>query len=75
MDRSADRLHAYARITVPSLVVGFADDKMAPPAFGREVADAIPTATYIEIERCGHFGYLERPDEVNRVIIEFLTAT
>jgi pimeloyl-ACP methyl ester carboxylesterase len=74
MDRSADRLTDYARITVPSLVVGFADDKMAPPVFGREVADAIPGARYIEIERCGHYGYLERPDEVNRVIIDFLTV-
>jgi pimeloyl-ACP methyl ester carboxylesterase len=74
MDRSRDRLPDYARITAPSLVVGFADDQMTPPMFGREVAAAIPRARYVEIERCGHYGYLERPDEVNRVIIEFLTA-
>ncbi|MGV9613600.1 alpha/beta fold hydrolase [Nocardia xishanensis] len=74
MDRSRDRLADYARITAPSLVVGFADDRMAPAVFGREVAAAIPGARYIEIERCGHYGYLERPDEVNRVLIEFLTA-
>lgn len=29
---------AYAVITVPSLVVGFADDQMAPPRFCRAVA-------------------------------------
>ncbi|MBL1080033.1 alpha/beta hydrolase [Nocardia sp. 2] len=75
MDRSQNRLAAYGAIAVPSLVVGFTDDRLAPPALGREVATAIPGARYIEIERCGHYGYLERPDEVNRVIIEFLTAT
>ncbi|MGW4632920.1 alpha/beta fold hydrolase [Nocardia sp. NPDC004415] len=72
MDRSQDRRAAYRAITVPSLVVGFADDQMVPPRFGREVAEVIPGATYTEIERCGHYGYLERPDEVNRVLIDFL---
>ncbi|MFC4376892.1 alpha/beta fold hydrolase [Nocardia halotolerans] len=74
MDRSQDRSAAYRRITVPSLVIGFGDDQMVPPRFGREVAEAIPTATYTQIEQCGHYGYLERPDEVNRVLIDFLSA-
>lgn len=74
MDRSGNRLPDYARITAPSLVIGFADDRMLPPVFGREVADAIPGGTYLEIEKCGHYGYLERPEEVNRAIIDFLTA-
>ncbi|APA97917.1 alpha/beta fold hydrolase [Nocardia seriolae] len=74
MDRSGNRLDAYKRITVPSLVVGFADDRMLPPVFGREVADAIPGARFVELDKCGHYGYLERPDEVNRTIIDFLNA-
>ncbi|MCU1646162.1 MAG: alpha/beta hydrolase [Nocardia sp.] len=74
MDRSRDRLAEYARITVPTLVVGFSDDRMLPPAFGREVAAAIPRARFVELEKCGHYGYLERPEEVNRAIIDFLTA-
>ncbi|WP_067822130.1 alpha/beta fold hydrolase [Nocardia inohanensis] len=74
MDRSRDRLADYARITAPTLVVGFADDRMLPPVFGREVAAAIPGARFTEIEKCGHYGYLERPEEVNRTIIDFLTA-
>ncbi len=74
MDRSRDRLAAYRGIRVPSLVVGFADDRMTPAVFGREVAAAIPGARYVEIEQCGHYGYLERPDEVNRVLIDFLSG-
>ncbi len=66
------RLHAYRAITARSLVIGFADDLVLPPRLSREVADAIPGARYAEISGCGHIGYLERPDEVNRLLVEFL---
>ncbi|MFE0250744.1 alpha/beta fold hydrolase [Streptomyces sp. NPDC059010] len=65
------RLAAYRAIDVPCLVVGFADDVVLPPHLGREVADAIPGAVHQEIKGCGHYGYLERPDELNRVLLEF----
>ncbi len=70
-----DRLAAYGRIRVPSLVIGFADDLMTPPYLGREVAEAIPGARYEEIEGCGHFGYLERPAEVNKQLLMFFAST
>lgn len=65
------RLRAYRGIDVPCLVIGFADDVLLPPHLGREVAEAVPGALYQEIKGCGHYGYLERPDEVNRVLLEF----
>ncbi|MFD0361383.1 alpha/beta fold hydrolase [Nocardia sp. GCM10030253] len=74
IDYSRNRLADYARITVPSLVIGFTDDQLAPPKYCQEVAAAIPGARYAEIDRCGHLGYLERPEEVNRVIIDFLSS-
>lgn len=67
-----DRLHAYRGITRPSMVIGFADDRTLPPHLAREVAEAIPTAEYHEVARAGHYGYLEQPDEVNRLLIDFL---
>ncbi|MDC0766873.1 alpha/beta fold hydrolase [Streptomyces sp. HD] len=65
------RLEAYRAIDVPCLVVGFADDVILPPHLSREVADAIPGAVHREIKGCGHYGHLERPDELNRVLLEF----
>lgn len=65
------RLAAYRAIDVPCLVVGFADDTVLPPHLGREVADVIPGAVYQEIKGSGHYGYLERPDELNRLLLEF----
>jgi pimeloyl-ACP methyl ester carboxylesterase len=70
----AGRLAAYRAIDVPCLVIGFADDAVLPPRLGREVAAAIPSAVYREIKDCGHYGYLERPDDVNRVLLEFFRS-
>jgi pimeloyl-ACP methyl ester carboxylesterase len=67
----ADRRPAYRRIDRPCLVIGFSDDLITRPQLCREVADAIPGAVYQEIDGCGHFGYLERPAEVNDAIIGF----
>lgn len=66
------RVEAYRRIAVRTLVIGFADDRVLPPRLSREVADAIPGARYTEVADCGHIGYLERPDEVNRLLVEFI---
>ncbi|MGV9710418.1 alpha/beta fold hydrolase [Gordonia sp. NPDC003424] len=69
-----DRLAAYQGISVPSMVIGFADDRRLPVRLAREVADAIPGGRYEEVAKAGHFGYLEQPVEVNRLIIDFLAG-
>ncbi|GAA2539983.1 alpha/beta fold hydrolase [Winogradskya consettensis] len=71
---TTDRRSAYARITTPTLVLSFADDLIAPPAHGRDLAAAIPGAAFTTIPATGHYGYLEQPDEVNKAMLEFLTA-
>ncbi|MFE0577312.1 alpha/beta fold hydrolase [Streptomyces sp. NPDC058874] len=70
----ADRLADYGRIRVPVLVLGFADDVLAPAPLGREVAAAIPGARYTELPDTGHLGFLERPEAFNSVLLEFLTT-
>ncbi|WP_405488478.1 alpha/beta fold hydrolase [Nocardia sp. NBC_00511] len=74
MDHDFDRIAAYRAITVPCLSVGFADDRMIPPYLAREVADAIPGGRYQEVPDAGHFGYLERPEAVNKILLEFFAA-
>ncbi|WP_367137054.1 alpha/beta fold hydrolase [Saccharothrix sp. HUAS TT1] len=72
MNQFESRLDAYRGITVPCLVVGFADDRVLPAYLGREVADAIPGARYAEVADAGHYGFLEQPAEVNRLLVDFL---
>ncbi|MGV0852382.1 alpha/beta fold hydrolase [Mycolicibacterium phlei] len=66
-----NRLPAYRNIKAPTLVIGFADDVVLPPHLGREVADAIPNGRYLEIPDTGHLGFIERPDVVNKAILDF----
>lgn len=70
-----DRLPAYAAITAPCHVIAFADDLVTPPYLGREVAQAVPGATFEVLRNCGHYGYLEDPDAVNAAIIGFFRGT
>ncbi|WP_046775675.1 alpha/beta fold hydrolase [Streptomyces yangpuensis] len=68
------RLADFGRIPVPVLVVGFADDVLAPAPLGREVAAAIPGARYAELADAGHLGFLERPDAFNGLLLDFLAT-
>lgn len=72
IDLTADRRDWLRAVPVPCRVISFSDDLMCPPHLGAEVAEAIPDCDYVEIGSCGHLGYLERPEEVNSAIIEFL---
>jgi pimeloyl-ACP methyl ester carboxylesterase len=67
-----DRREALGGVAAPCRVIAFADDLITPACLGAEVADAIPSCDFIEIPNCGHLGFLERPDEVNAAIIQFL---
>ncbi|MFE3189050.1 alpha/beta fold hydrolase [Nocardia sp. NPDC059240] len=74
MDHDFDRTAAYRGIKVPCLSMGFADDRMIPPYLSREVADIIPGARYQEVPDAGHFGYLEQPEAVNKILLEFFAS-
>ncbi|MQY03016.1 alpha/beta fold hydrolase [Actinomadura macrotermitis] len=66
-----NRLGAYGAIRCPTLVIAFADDRIVRPELCREVADSIPGSEFLELQGCGHYGNLERPDEVNSALVEF----
>jgi pimeloyl-ACP methyl ester carboxylesterase len=69
-----DRTDALRKVRRPCLVVAFTEDAVTPPVLCREVASAIPCCRYVEIDGCGHFGFLERPEPVNAALIDFFSA-
>lgn len=64
---------ALRRLDVPTLVLHGSDD-FIPVGVAEEAADAIPEARLVVLEDCGHFSYLERPDEVHRMVAEFVRS-
>jgi pimeloyl-ACP methyl ester carboxylesterase len=71
----SSRLAAYQNVQTPALVIGFADDVVLPSYLGREVANAMPNATFLEIPGTGHLGFIEKPQVVNTAILNFFADT
>lgn len=59
-----------AALRIPTLVL-WGDHDFIPKDAASHIADAIPGAQLVILQDCGHFSYLECPDEVRRVINEF----
>jgi len=68
----ADQRGRAQAIRVPTLVLCGMEDKITPPALSRELTHLIPGARFVPIERAGHIGNLERPDEFNRLVNAFI---
>ncbi|CAL9360599.1 Putative aminoacrylate hydrolase RutD [Streptomyces sp. enrichment culture] len=56
-----DRL---GEISVPTLLIAGREDPATPPAHLREIADAVPGATLVEIPGASHLAPAERPEAV-----------
>lgn len=68
----ADQRDRAAKIDAPTLVVCGAEDKITPPQLSLELARIVPGARYEEIPGAGHLSNLEKPDEFNRIVEEFI---
>jgi proline iminopeptidase len=66
-----DLLPALHRLEVPTLVLHGSED-FIPVPIAEEIAAAIPGARLEVLPGCGHFTYLERPDEVHRHALELI---
>ncbi|MFE1174154.1 alpha/beta fold hydrolase [Streptomyces sp. NPDC058773] len=60
------------RIAVPALVVAGTEDAYTPVSDARDIHARVPDATLALIERTAHLPNLERPEEFNAVLTEFL---
>ncbi|MET4637190.1 alpha/beta fold hydrolase [Mycetocola sp. 2940] len=61
-----------SRVRVPTLVLHRRDDRAIPFALGREVADTVPGATFVELEGDDHFPWLGDSPAVVDAIERFL---
>ena len=64
--------NAAARIEVPSLYIGAENDVILPPSSADGMEDFITDLEKYTVMDSGHWTQQEKPDEVNRVIVEWL---
>ncbi len=61
-----------ADVSVPALLILGDQDVMAKPSDAEPIARAAPDATTVIVEGAGHILFVERPEIVNEVLVEFL---
>ncbi len=69
-----DRNLELKDIAAPTLVIVGSDDGITPPDAARKMADAIPNAQLQIIEGAGHLSNLEKPEEFNAALLDFLRS-
>jgi 3-oxoadipate enol-lactonase len=67
-----DRAVDISTISVPVQLIYGAEDRLTPPAIGQEMQRQIPGARLAVIEGAGHLVNIERGEEFNQVLLEFL---
>jgi len=67
-----DVIERLGEILVPVLVITAEDDKLTPSKYGDFLEKHIQNATRVHIMGAGHIVPLEKPEEVNIAILEFL---
>lgn len=60
------------RLSVPTLIVQSSDDAAVPPEVGQYMAAKIPKSQLVNIPAKGHLPHFSAPEEVNKVLAEFL---
>ena len=60
------------RVSAPGLVLWGEKDPLVPLAHARAVSRALPHATSLVLEKCGHVPQYELPDQTNRLLTRFL---
>jgi 3-oxoadipate enol-lactonase len=61
-----------SEITAPTLILAGEEDILIPLRYARILREKIKNSTLVTIKNCGHAPPIEKPDEFNRIVMNFL---
>ena len=61
------------KITAPTLIIWGKQDRVLPLKHAYFAREQLPNSSIHILDHCGHIPNLERPDEFNKVVLEFLS--
>ena len=67
-----DRTHVLKGATFPVLLIAGQEDQIIPFAKSQELFEVAPQAKTVVLEKAGHLGMVESPDEVIKAIRDFV---
>jgi pimeloyl-ACP methyl ester carboxylesterase len=65
-------MSALAAVRCPTLLLVGSEDPIVPVSVMREVAEHLEDSELAVVPQAGHSAYFEKPEEVNRLIIDFI---
>ena len=71
--REHNLLHRLKDLQAPLLAVWGEDDLIIPPVKAEELRSVLPRSTVHVLPECGHWPHMEKPDEFNRILTDFLS--
>jgi pimeloyl-ACP methyl ester carboxylesterase len=66
--------HLLGGVATPALIVWGSDDRIVPLECGERYAKALARARLEVIEGAGHFVEMEKPDELARLVVDFVNG-
>lgn len=60
------------QITIPVLLIWGNDDQITPPSVAKEFEYNLPKAKLIMLPECGHAPMMEKPEEFNKILEQFI---
>jgi pimeloyl-ACP methyl ester carboxylesterase len=60
------------KISVPTLLIWGKEDKLIPFEYSKEFLSSIKNCELIPMEGCGHSPYVEDPEKLSELVLEFL---
>jgi proline iminopeptidase len=70
--RASFTLHPLLKnLRIPTLII-HGDDDPVPKITAQNIHRSIQDSKYVEIKNCGHFPFIEQPEEYFRVLKNFL---
>jgi pimeloyl-ACP methyl ester carboxylesterase len=61
------------KVQAPTLIVWGKQDRIIPLECATLFEQSIPGAALQVVDECGHFGHLEKPDELAAIVREFVS--
>ncbi len=68
------RLPEFENSKVNVLFIHGDNDPLFPLSSAREAARVLPSCKLIEVKDCGHGPHIEKPEEFNKYVLDFLSA-
>ncbi|NIN66825.1 MAG: alpha/beta fold hydrolase [Anaerolineae bacterium] len=63
-----------AHVTAPTLIIWGSDDALVPVSHAYAAHKLIPNSQVRIVQRCGHLPQVERPEEFNQLLLDFLSG-